>query len=381
MSSSGHQGVYRIISHIYTIHCKPILSALFVLSGLPVFSRAFPLFPISLRIFTNELRMASIRKIAAGKWIAEIRTQGKYLSKVHPTEGAANSWARTEEHRIRGKSDILTGKTFAQAMQRYAKEVTPAKKGARWETIRLLKIERDDIASMQLTDLRSTDIEDWIDRQKALGLKGSSINRELNLLSAVLTKARKRWKWLEGNPMTDVDRPDNPEPRAKTFSDDQISCILLALGYEGEAKIPRHKIAVAFLLALETAMRQGEIFGLTWEKVQWDKCHLHLPETKNGTSRDVPLSKRAIELLKSLNPGTGRIFPMPQASAGVIFRRAVALAGIEGLTFHDARHTATTRLAGKLDMLTLARMTGHKDPRQLLLYYNPTAHDIAKKLD
>lgn len=51
------------------------------------------------------------------------------------------------------------------------------------------------------------------------------------------------------------------------------------------------------------------------------------------------------------------------------------------LTFHDARHEACTRLARKLEVLDLARMIGHRDPRSLMIYYNPTASEIAERLD
>ncbi|WP_058048192.1 tyrosine-type recombinase/integrase [Janthinobacterium sp. Ant5-2-1] len=71
---------------------------------------------------------------------------------------------------------------------------------------------------------------------------------------------------------------------------------------------------------------------------------------------------------------------MTDESRDSLFRKAVTRAGIEGLIFHDARHEAITRLAKKLNILELARMVGHKDIRQLQVYYNETAAEIAKKL-
>ena len=56
------------------------------------------------------------------------------------------------------------------------------------------------------------------------------------------------------------------------------------------------------------------------------------------------------------------------------------LAGLENLTFHDTRHEGLTRLARKLDVLDLARMVGHRDPRSLMIYYNATATEIAGRL-
>lgn len=326
--------------------------------------------------------MASIQK-RGEKWVAEVRTKGRYISKTHTSKVAARDWAWEQERKVGRVEGIMLGKTLTQALQRYAIEVSPAKKGARWEMIRLEKLQRDNLANFPMSSIRSDDIEDWIEERKNTGVMGSTINRELNLLSAVLTKARKKWKWLEINPMENVERPKNPPHRKKTYSPENILLILKALGYSEEKEVvtQRQKIAVAFLLSIETAMRQGEIWGIHPEHINWEECYVFLPETKNGQPRDVSLSIKAIKLLKSLNIEKGRIFPFSQASAGVIFRRALQLAEIEGYTFHDARHTAITRLAKKLKILDLAKMVGHEDIRNLNVYYNPKPKDIADELD
>jgi hypothetical protein len=54
---------------------------------------------------------------------------------------------------------------------------------------------------------------------------------------------------------------------------------------------------------------------------------------------------------------------------------------VEGLTFHDSRHLAITKQSKKLDILALARMVGRWDLRQLQVYYNESAEDIAGRLD
>ncbi len=62
-------------------------------------------------------------------------------------------------------------------------------------------------------------------------------------------------------------------------------------------------------------------------------------------------------------------------------RRVRDRAKVEGLTFHDSRLTAITRLSKRLDVLALARMVGHSDLRMLQVYYNETAEELAKRLD
>lgn len=323
--------------------------------------------------------MSSIRKNGK-KWLAEVRTKGIYKSKTFATKQEAQGWALKLEQQIGKNPSMNMGRTLREAMQRYAKEVSPTRKGGRWEIIRLNKIERDKIADIGLTDLKREDMQAWIGRQTTLP---SSINRDLHLISAVLKEARVQWNWMAENPLLDLKRPKDPPPRDRVLLQEEIARILLALEYEaaGEIRTIRQQIAAAFLIAIETAMRQGEIWGLEWERIFLDKKYVTLSETKNGTRRNVALSAAAIELFQKLNPQpAGKVFKVSQASAGVIFRRAVQLAGITNLTFHDTRHTAITNLARKLDVLDLARMVGHKDLRSLMIYYNASAEEIAGRL-
>jgi integrase len=53
---------------------------------------------------------------------------------------------------------------------------------------------------------------------------------------------------------------------------------------------------------------------------------------------------------------------------------------IKDMTFHDTRHEAITRLAKKMDAVALARTVGHRNLNQLLIYYNESAADLAKRL-
>lgn len=290
----------------------------------------------------------------------------------------AKEWAYEEEIKLGRSTGTVEGKSLGDAMRRYANEVTPKKKGARWEDIRLKKLGRDELSGVRLARLSVSDFEDWRERQT--DLKASSINRELNLLSAVLTHARK-WKWLEGNPLAGFQRPKDPPHRDRIITPKELARIVEALGYDGEVVTHRHRIAVAALLADETAMRQGEIWGIHSEHINWQERYVLLPETKNGETRKVPLSNKAIKLLRSLDTGRGRLFPFHQASSGVIFLRAVKLAEVEGANFHDLRHSATTRLAKRLSMLELAKFIGHKDPRNLMRYFNPTPGELADRLN
>ena len=324
--------------------------------------------------------MATIRKLPSKRWLAHVRKYGQNLSKTFDSKVQAQRWALETEANL-DPEGLVKGKTLADALTRYRDEISPSNKSYRSEYNRLNKFLREEIAQLPLLDIKQHHFDEWI-THSLTKIKSSSVNRDLNLLSALFEQA-KRWRWIAVNPIRGIRRPKNPRPRDRRISDTEIEKILRALDFDGQTvTTTRHIIAVAFLFALETAMRQGEIWGLDWSDVYLKKKFVWLHETKNGTKRDVPLSKEAVRLLKLLAPKSeGKVFNSNQQSSGVIFRRALQLAEIEGLTFHDTRHEAITRLAQKVQILDLARMIGHLDIRSLMTYYNPTAEEIAEQLD
>lgn len=156
------------------------------------------------------------------------------------------------------------------------------------------------------------------------------------------------------------------------------------MGYEEGLPIekPMQRVAVAFLFAIETAMRSSEILMLTAASVNYKAKFARLPMTKNGTARNVPLSSRAVKLLKMLPavPKGEPLFALSASSRDSLFRKARDRSQIPDVTFHDTRHEAITRLAKKLQPLDLARMTGHRNISELMTYYDATATDIAARL-
>jgi integrase len=129
-------------------------------------------------------------------------------------------------------------------------------------------------------------------------------------------------------------------------------------------------------------MRRGELLSLAWEDVDLDLRVAHLDMTKNGSSRNVPLSSEAITLLRSLpHDISGNVFPLTAAALRGLWNRASRRAGITNLHFHDLRHEATSRFFEKgLNVMEVATITGHKDLRMLQRYTHLRAEDLAKKL-
>lgn len=321
--------------------------------------------------------MASIRKLPSGQWRAEVARKGTRRSKVFSSKSAAKEWAAREEYLILHSDEIAAQGTLGEAMDRYARERSPAKRGARWEIIRLEKLGKDEIAAIKMADLKASDFADWRDR-RLKEVAPASVIREMQILSSVMNVCVKEWGLIGFNPLSDVRRPSKAPPRDRLVADKELERLALSAGDDLSNATAR--AFHAFLFALETGMRAGEIIGLTWTRVDLDKRVARLDLTKNGTSRSVPLSSEAVRLLKAL-PEADPIFALTSQQLDILWRKVRDRAGVDGLTFHDSRHAAITRLSKKLDVLALARMVGHRDLRMLQSYYNETAEELAKRLD
>jgi len=139
--------------------------------------------------------MASIRK--AGKsWEVFVSKNGVRKSATFPTKIEAQNWgAATEADIISGKVSGIPDKTFGDLLSKYANEVSPNKRGSRWEIIRINKYLKDDIAKVHLRDLNSSHFAAWRDmRLKEVG--NGSVLREWNILSNACKVARDEWRWI-----------------------------------------------------------------------------------------------------------------------------------------------------------------------------------------
>lgn len=321
--------------------------------------------------------MASIQKHGDG-WRALVRRKGITKTRKFPTKAQAVAWAAKEETEIlESMSGSIPKKTFGELLDRYADTVSVKKAGERWERVRINLIKQDKIANVMLADLNQSDFAAWRDR-RLKEVSAASVRREWNLLSNACTIALHEWKWLREHPMKGVAKPAPPPPRDRLVSQEEIEAIQFALGYVGgQAETKSHRVALAFEFACETAMRAQEICNLRLDDINGQTATIRKSKTRAGV-RVAPLTQRAVEILKLLPDEN--LFDLTTASLEAMFRKAKAKAMIDDLHFHDSRHEGITRLSKKLNVLELARAVGHQDLRQLLIYYNESAEDIAKKL-
>jgi integrase len=293
-----------------------------------------------------------------GKWRAEVRIQGVYDSETFASKQAAKAWATRREAEIMGgQRGEVPNLTVLALLERYDREVSAGKKGKRWESIRLKALGRDRIAAVRLKALDTPHVADWQVR-RLQDVSGASVRRERNLLNNVFNIAVKEWKWLARNPFVGVRRPKDGKPRKRIASPAEIEKLTAEDG----------ELTKAIVTALETGMRAGEI-----PRAKVSGTVAFLADTKNGEVREVPLSGAAVEALNGgihLTPG----------SISAMFARRCQAEKIEGLTFHDLRATAATRLSKVLNPLQLARMFGWKDLKQAMTYYRESTEDIAKLL-
>jgi integrase len=275
--------------------------------------------------------------------------------------------------------------TFRQALERYRKEVTPSKRGWRWEDVRIEAMLTGRYGlplDVALADVSATIMAEYRDHRLHI-VKPATVTRELSILSAVLETARREWGWLTSNPVHDIRKPAQPHHRERVIQPCEIRTMLRTMGFVPRLS-PRsvtHAVAYCFLMALATGMRAGELCGLAWGDV--GEASVFLPLTKTGDSRYVPLSRparRIIERMRGYDPVL--VFGLQTATLDALFRKYRQRAGLEGFTFHDARHTAATRigLSGKLSAIELAKMFGWNDLKRCLTYFNPTADELAAKL-
>lgn len=341
--------------------------------------------------------MATPKKTAQGTWRVQLEINGQRDSGTFNTKREADEWnaRRTLELKAEKAGGPGANKTLLDTLRRYADEVTPKKRGKAKELIRLMAFEDTEKhkhlpLKKLVKDVTSDDIGKWRDARLKLNARGSVL-RDLGLLSAVMTTARKEWKWIKVNPCADVTKPENPDHRERLITGPEIRRMLRQLGYRrDEVRSFSQAIAQAFLLALWTGMRAGEICGLTWSQVRKDYVvllSLRQAEeeggktTKTAKARDVPLSPGAKRILARMKGwDTDLVFGLQSQTLDTLFRRARDRVGLKGFTFHDSRHTACTALARKIDVLDLCKMMGWVKTTQALTYYNPKASDIARRL-
>lgn len=331
--------------------------------------------------------MAYLRKLKNG-WRVEVERCGVRASKVLPTKEAARAWgARAEAGILDGTVSKWPRKTVADAFAKYAAEVSPRKRSGDAEQLRLLAIERDfpALAARIISEVTAADVAAWRDA-RLLRVSRSSVQRDANLLRNVWAIAAREWQWTpEPTPWRGIKMPGDNPPRQRVAGWREIRRLMRRCGYVTGRRPSTlmGEVGFAFLLACRTGMRAGEVLGLTGDTVHLSRRVVTLETHKTAEHvgrRMVPLTPAGVRLLGVLWR-EGPLFSVTDSSRDALFRKACSQALIPDLHFHDSRATALTHLSRRVDALTLARISGHRDLRMLLeVYYRETPEQIAARL-
>ena len=328
-------------------------------------------------------------------YVAQVRRKGfKTLVKSFRTRTEAKKWGRAVERDWdQGKYidySEAQGFTLGEVMQRYIREDKHKKiKSWRMHEFRIAILLKDTISDTNLLRLSSKHLSEFKDRKrKEIG--PSTWNKYLSLISVVIDTARRDWGiYLPNNPVRSGVREREPRPRDRTLEGDEYERLLKACDQMKQVRFRRGDTAIHLYLksmiifSVETAIRQGELLAMHYDQFNFEKRTLHIPETKNGEPRTIPLSTKAIKIIQSVPRRIdGKVFPLTCDSLKAWFKVARREAKLKDFRWHDLRRYACSLLFEKgLSVPELQLVSGHKDPRVLLNTYTKlSAENIAKKL-
>ena len=323
--------------------------------------------------------MATFRKRNA-KWQAIVRHKSiGTLARTFPTKLLAQQWSREQEHRLANGS---FGKLLpdcvelGELLKKYRDTVTPQKRGQAAERRRINRLLSDPISTTPVSQLSSQLLANFRDRRLQHGVRASQY--DLVIIRHCIKVAIGEWGLLlEHNPVERIRLPPSPKPRERRLKQLEFEQLRTAA-----KRTTNHNVWPLIVFAIETGMRRGEMLALRWESICFNDQIATLPLTKNGNSRNVPLSSKALAVLSNQKEiGTTVPFPISDNAFRLAWDRLRNRAGIRDLRFHDLRHEAISRFFERgLSIAEVAAISGHKDPRMLFRYTHLDNKKIAQKL-
>jgi integrase len=327
--------------------------------------------------------VAQIRKRGSSQYQARVRLKGyPEQTKTFQLKQDAVSWANERERLVlRGNSSAMReadNVTLHDALERYSREVTPSKKGWQQELCRLRRWQKNPLSALPLSQIRGADLARYRDSRMDTGIGGNTVRLELALISHLYEVARKDWGYeMLGNPAKAMRKPKLPRGRDRRLFMGEEQRLL-----DHCDRIGNTLLKAIIILAIETAMRRGELTNLTWSDINLDNRLAYLHDTKNGEARIVPLSTRALSAIQSIpRRSSALLVSVHRDNVSAAFASVCKACGIHGLRLHDLRHEATSRLFEKgFNMMEVATITGHKSLSMLKRYTHLRPSDLLSRL-
>lgn len=313
-----------------------------------------------------------IEKLKDGRFRCHVQVKGQRKSAVWAKESEAKRWGKLTEAELQ-EQPKRKDFTFIDAAEKYKQEISSKKEGGKWEVLRLDAFCRY-FGEMQLADITQPVMAKWRD-DRLKEVSGSTVQRERNLLSNLFTVARNEWHWMENKPFEGVSMPKHNDARESLYTWQKIRRILRFLNYQ-QGKKPEtqyQQVALAFMIGLHTSLRASEILRVNKDTLN-ENTRVIRVKTKTMKIANVPITRRALKVCRLAD------FTISAQMLDVLFRKARDSTMIGDYTFHDSRAFCLTMLARKVDVLTLSKISMHKDLKMLAKYYRETPEQIASRL-
>jgi integrase len=346
--------------------------------------------------------MATLFQLPSGRWRAQIRRKGRYISETFIRHQDADVWAKENEVRIdQGRMPKARGltdpRTFGDLIDLHLKDLEDVGKTARRSKAFSLDQLKRKIGDIGLRDLdRHRLIKFGRERAKE-GAGKATLSIDFTFIKTIMVHAAAvhgievitEEVFLARTALKLLGLIGKGKERDRRPTDDELERILKHLDRNNRLTMPVGRM-VQFAIA--TAMRQEEICSITWKDVDVRKRIVIVrnrkdPREKTGNDQKVPLidatgidAWQILQQQKFHSPNSERIFPYNGRSVGTAFRRACHDLEITDFHFHDLRHEATSRLfeAG-LAIHEVALVTGHKDWKMLKRYANLRPENLVNR--
>jgi integrase len=326
--------------------------------------------------------MASIFK-RHGKWRVEIRQKSsKGIYKSFIIKEDAVRWARETEIKIEQGlyQDLTLAKTtkLNEILAQYRDRVSINKKGYEQERYKINKIIRSDIADKTLSELTPIVLFEYIESLKK-SYKASTINKSITIINLALRFAQRFLGiTLNKNPLKFIKRLKEANFIGKVIEPHEE---ILLLEHAKFSKL--YWLKTAIILGIDCGLRRGEILKLKAEDINFSNSTATLKDTKNGDTRQIGLSQRALEEIKKLPVSiNGKLFPCRREDTfNFYYNQLQKWTGIKK-RFHDTRHTFASRKAIQGWSITeIAAQGGWKQLQVLKRYTHIKAEYLAKKMN
>ena len=342
-------------------------------------------------ICRTERKKMYIRK-RKGRYSVSIRHAGaKAINKTFAKKSDAHKYGFEVELQLQRKrykdTSNASKTTLKSVLERHLAERLGEVRQPKKEQSRFNTIVKSEVVNKFLIDLTPNDFAQFRDARSLDGASGATIIRELSFMSVAIRKAIKVYGcWLPEHPIPNSIKPKESPPRNRRLNAGEH--LLLKQYCKGAPKYkkPNPYWCDAIDFAIESALRLNEQLTLNWKHISIEKKVMTIlaKHTKTGVERVVPLTPRALEILRNIPRSIdGRVFPMSINNFNRGWRAICKNAGIKNLHWHDLRRTGISLLFERgLSPSEVQMFSGHKTISLMIKTY--TAHNpekVAKKLN